>query len=678
MGYKFPTTSFGASAAPTGSYQLPNLYSAHGGSQYSSYNSGANGGRGAGNYGNNAYAAPAYSPLSISSPVTEYCASCRKAHVPDPERMVTDPRTKKKISTCSAHCQKELLRSMVKEVELPQVQPRSNYASMPVVRPASHSLPPVGAAHHHLLHNTAAPMSTGYSGTQPGNPQVPQWTSAPPASFAPTNTSYAAPVAAPIAPMPASQYVQPAPHYAQAQPTYNSSPLVYGQPASHAQFSGPKSTPQYGNQPSSSHGPHGKPHAAPARRERHGASSDKRPGTLASSSAPAAGNVSVNSLELQLQKWLDQRQKLPPLWGVRTVILDTNVLLDLGSPDILLDLRRLSSDLLFIVPYVLVQELDSLKARAAGPNYAARQAITRLHELLFEPPKKDAKPWIRGQKATERLALEGTLQTTSGDDRILECLNYFHTYSTGSKKAMLLTHDKNLQLKARILGITTGGVAQLKEFFSGFQWLQSERTILQTQLSSARVTSNTAALNIPDWELENYQPEKVQEEDEFEKAKREADAAAAKARELKAKSERSAEEASKNAAQHADALSRLPAGTRIDLYDDSSVESPVHSPRSVSSNGHSRHSEPTSKASSRVTSHASTPNHGLSPRRMDSDSEGHRKPDSKKKHKKRKDKSKEKKKNSKKRERDHEAPSNVADEEAPSAKKPVPEVIFID
>lgn len=287
--------------------------------------------------------------------------------------------------------------------------------------------------------------------------------------------------------------------------------------------------------------------------------------------------VTLNSMDLQLQKWLDQRQNLPPLWGVRTVILDTNVLLDGSSPDVLHDLHRLSSDLTFIVPYVLVQELDALKARAHGPKYAARQAISRLFEMLVQGSKKEK--WIRGQKPDERKQLEGTLQGTSGDDRILECLHYFHSYSPKGKRVLLLTHDKNLQLKTKLLGMSSASVHQVKTFFEGFEWLRKERDILQTQLLSTNAATSRT-LKVPDWKLEDYNPQdEEEEEDEFAKVKREAEAAEAAEIAKKEKSEKKAQDASQNAARHADTLARLPAGTRTDLYDESSVESPSTSPR---------------------------------------------------------------------------------------------------
>lgn len=481
-----------------------------------------------------------------------------------------------------------------------------------------------------------------------------------------------------------SHFVQPAPHYAahHTQQLHSLPSMGYAQTASHfSSAAAPLS--QYGHGPSSSFGHSApQPHSAPSRMQSAAGPSEKRAGSahVPSSTTPkATGQVTVNSLELQLQKWIDQRLKMPPLWGVRTVILDTNVLLDV--PDILHDLHTLSSDLLFIVPFVLVQELDALKGRAHGPKYAARQAISRLHEMLVQPQKKDEKIWVRGQRSHERLSLEGALQTTSGDDRILECVNYFHTYSTGTKKVMLLTHDKNLQLKASILGMKTGGIAQLKEFVEGFTFLMAERKRLQLQLTSARATSDVDSMSIPDWKLEDYAPEVEVEDDEFAQAKRQADAAAAATAAAKAKADRTAEEASKHAAMHADALARLPEGTRTDLYEDSSVESPVTSPRA--NGGGSQHStspRTTSPAQQLLHTNISSPSDSeISPRSNStkgSESNAHdRKKDKEnikeKKNKKRREKNKEKKANAKKRARE------TAEEET-SNKKPTPEIIMID
>lgn len=653
---------------PNGSHQPSAYYGSYAGSHYpSSFTSAPNAGYGGAYLGGNVSAPPAYQQLSLSTPVTEICGNCRKPHVPDPERMVTDPRTRKRISTCSTHCQKMLLKSMM-AIETVPAQAAPSYASaLPVVASSAPraSIPTVVASSRN---NAPASVSTGYQGGAHAHFQH--------SSFAPTNShsgSHSTPHHSHSATN--SQYVQPAPHYVPHHAQHTLPAKGYAQTASHFS-SAASSTPQYGHAPSSSFAHSHQHHSAPTRVHSAAASKhDKRSGNAqvpSSLNSKASVQVTVNSLELQLQKWIDQRQNLPPLWGVRTVILDTNVLLDF--PDLLHDLHLLFSDLLFIVPFVLVQELDALKTRAHGPKYAARQAISRLHEMLVQPQKKDEKIWVRGQRPHERLSLEGALQTTSGDDRILECVNYFHTYSTGGKKVMLLTHDKNLQLKASILGMKTGGVAQLKEFFEGYTFLINERKRLQLQLTSARATSDVESMRIPDWKLEDYAPELETEDDEFAQAKREADAAAAAVAADKAKAERTAEEASKHAAMHADALSRLPEGTRTDLYEDSSVESPALSPRGSHHSTSPRPMSPAqqlSHASISTVSDSETSPRSSSTKGSESNNKKDHSKDKKNKSKKRKEKSKEKKQNAKKRARES------SDDET-SHKKTSPEIILID
>ena len=554
----------------------------------------------------------------------------------------------------------------------------SSAAIMPVVRSSNRVTSTVNGAYQHPTHVSTPVISAGYhAGAVQAANTGSHWPSTS-SSFTPSHTPSVVSSSSTHAHMPNnSAYTHPAPHYAHTSSYNTPHNLGYAQSASvpsHTSHFSSTHSSHYGNGSSSTYGSHDR-HSS--HHKVHNSGKGRHGSHSVSAHSAQRPTVQLNPLDLQLQKWLDQRQNLPPLWGVRTIILDTNVLLDEASPDVLHDLHRLSSDLTFIVPYVLVQELDSLKARAHGPKYAARQAITRLHEMLVQSSKKEK--WIRGQKADERLPLTGTLQTTSGDDRILECVNYFHTYSPKGKKAMLLTHDKNLQLKASILGMTTGGVAQLKTFFDGYKWLLDERQRLKTQLISANVTSNTHSMRIPDWKLEDYLPEDQEEEDEFQKVKREAAAAAAALVEEKAKSEKAALEASKHAALHADALSRLPEGTRIDLYDDS-TESAVSSPRSVSEVSQQFTSKKEASASTTPAvsdtelSEDSTVSKASSDQSREKSKKKKDKKDKKEKEKKKKRKDKHKEKKRKRVDSDEEP------EEAPANKKatPAPDVIIID
>jgi rRNA-processing protein FCF1 len=273
--------------------------------------------------------------------------------------------------------------------------------------------------------------------------------------------------------------------------------------------------------------------------------------------------VTKEALNFRIQKWLDLRKGMAALWQVTTVILDTNVLLD-SAPDVVLGLHEYSASLKFIVPFVLIQELDSLKSRSYGPNIAARHAISALFENLVLGSKKDK--WIRGQKQGEFVPLEGTLKTTSGDDRILECANYFHRYSPEGKRAMLLTHDKNLTLKATLCGIQTGTVSQLKHFLETFNWLAKERETLQRLL--ALNPQDSPSSTPPDFRLEDYTPDDDDEDDEFEKVKAAKDKVAQAEKQKKSDTEKRAQ----LDAQVAETRAILPSGTRTNIYDESSDE----------------------------------------------------------------------------------------------------------
>jgi predicted ribonuclease YlaK len=250
---------------------------------------------------------------------------------------------------------------------------------------------------------------------------------------------------------------------------------------------------------------------------------------------------------------------------VTTVVLDTNVLLDDHHPDAAFTLHHLASELKFIVPYVLVQELDNLKARAGGPRQPARVAISRLYDILVSGNQKEK--WIRGQKTDERLPLAGTLQTTSGDDRILECTNYFHTYSPPGQRVALLTFDKNLQLKATLLGMVTGNTIKMMEFFKELANLRKERDILRALLKDAKGVDDVP--DNPDLRLEDYVPGKEEEVDEFKLMKQAADKAAKEAKESEEREQQVSKEAKLKEAQRADVLARVPEGTKTNLYDTS-------------------------------------------------------------------------------------------------------------
>lgn len=285
-----------------------------------------------------------------------------------------------------------------------------------------------------------------------------------------------------------------------------------------------------------------------------------------------------DSIDSQLVKWHEERAQLPNFWQVTTAILDTNILIHGEHPEILDDLREAMPNLKVIVPYVMIQELDGLKTR---PNIGSNVqiAINRLHLLIVTNAKKTT--WIRSQKPDETLPLPGVV-AKNNDDRILEIANYFNTYSKAPHKAMLLTNDKNLQLKATSFNITTGGWADIMRFSSGRQELERERAPLRALVVAAKATDSNR--QDPDLRLEDYDPDTEQDEDdEFKQVKLERERAAQALKEAEEAKLLAIEREKKRQEHRADVLSRVPTDIKKDLYDSSSDEESSSAPPSDSS-----------------------------------------------------------------------------------------------
>jgi rRNA-processing protein FCF1 len=593
MGYKFPAPSLErAVTSPTLAQAVANSYQPYASYKRAETTQLANNGGQSGGLISIPTVSSSYGNISLShfGPRVQ-CGYCRKDHVCYPGYDVINPATKAVIHTCSSECNTRLLKSMMANLH-PTPPLTSSVVSAPVSMVPTPTFPSATlSGYMNPAPNTTSTMiSPTYgqinqhqpSGYVPGpsqtyssypTPTNAAWTHPPP--HFPPNPLTSAPLSSQGPHWPPASSTSPYPAPTASHPSYTHDVYHNNVGRSHSTQPAPHQPhhPTFGTQ-KISHSPQAKmsssrSHDTPAQHSIH-------PHAAPSSTHHAAqrheetASHSKRSLASQLRHWVDKRDHLPPFWQVTTIILDTNVLLDEKEPDAVLRLHRDSSKVKFIVPYVLIQELDKLKARMRGPHHAARIAISQLFEMLVHGSKKEK--WIRGQKPDERLPLEGTLMTTSGDDRILECANYFHRYSPKGQKAMLLTHDKNLQLKATMLGMVTGGVQNMHTFFDNYQWLEKERDVLKTQIKLAEQRGEIVKV-VPDWRLEDYEPSvEEEEEDVFKKMKREAEMTAKLAVEEGDKKVVSDQQAQILASQRADALARLPSGTRIDIYDDSDSE----------------------------------------------------------------------------------------------------------
>ncbi|KAF9191744.1 hypothetical protein BGZ51_006800 [Haplosporangium sp. Z 767] len=153
------------------------------------------------------------------------------------------------------------------------------------------------------------------------------------------------------------------------------------------------------------------------------------------------------------------------------VVLDTNVLIShLNFLQTLIDTCGTVSSskdnqhtngarqprVFFVVPWVVIQELDNLKGgrRSGGGNEVdlegkARRAIVYIQGELG---KSEAKRKLRGQKISECIE-----KAQKNDDQILDCCRYFRTLypDTKTTKISLFSNDKNLCVKALIHEIKT-------------------------------------------------------------------------------------------------------------------------------------------------------------------------------------------------------------------------------
>ncbi|CAO3567649.1 unnamed protein product [Mortierella alpina] len=153
------------------------------------------------------------------------------------------------------------------------------------------------------------------------------------------------------------------------------------------------------------------------------------------------------------------------------VILDTNVLIShlnflqalIETHGTIASSRRSRSStgnnnphIAFVVPWIVIQELDGLKSSRArgGGNEVdltekARRAIRYVQDEL-EKPEETRK--LRGQKISECIEKQ-----SKNDDYILDCCRYFKTvYPDGKKtRVTLFSNDRNLCVKALIHEVKT-------------------------------------------------------------------------------------------------------------------------------------------------------------------------------------------------------------------------------
>ncbi|XP_071769534.2 transcriptional protein SWT1 isoform X1 [Centroberyx gerrardi] len=145
-----------------------------------------------------------------------------------------------------------------------------------------------------------------------------------------------------------------------------------------------------------------------------------------------------------------------PLQQDLILVLDTNILL--SHLDYVKKIRSLGLGALglpvVLIPWVVLQELDSLKMRnrlsdshQAGEAHLASPAIKYIYSSL-----KSREPRLWGQSMQQAAQSSYGLTTENNDDRVLQCcLQYQSLYPECA--LLLCTNDKNLCCKALLSGV---------------------------------------------------------------------------------------------------------------------------------------------------------------------------------------------------------------------------------
>uniref|UniRef100_A0A4W5QEL2 Transcriptional protein SWT1 n=1 Tax=Hucho hucho TaxID=62062 RepID=A0A4W5QEL2_9TELE len=144
------------------------------------------------------------------------------------------------------------------------------------------------------------------------------------------------------------------------------------------------------------------------------------------------------------------------------VVLDTNILL--SHLDFVKKMRSHGLGALglptVLVPWVVLQELDSLKNRKRLSSSVAHLATPAVHYIYTCLKSQEPRLW--GQSMQQASQSSQGLNAENNDDRVLQCcLQYQSLYPEGA--LILCTNDKNLCSKALLSGVKALGKADLVE-----------------------------------------------------------------------------------------------------------------------------------------------------------------------------------------------------------------------
>ncbi|KAI9290648.1 hypothetical protein K502DRAFT_369053 [Neoconidiobolus thromboides FSU 785] len=125
------------------------------------------------------------------------------------------------------------------------------------------------------------------------------------------------------------------------------------------------------------------------------------------------------------------------------IVIDTNFFINDGNYFKEIVNLGQNYNLIVIVPFIVLQELDHLKMTkklAAKDYFKLLSSIKNLSRYVFE-----GHPVIRGQKREEKIKEEAV-----NDDKILDCCIYFKNNVYQNSLVTLLSHDRLLCTKAMI------------------------------------------------------------------------------------------------------------------------------------------------------------------------------------------------------------------------------------
>lgn len=144
---------------------------------------------------------------------------------------------------------------------------------------------------------------------------------------------------------------------------------------------------------------------------------------------------------------------------------------------------------LIIIPWVVIQELDSLKNNRNAKNvlYKATEAVHFVFRKL-----KSGHPRIRGQTAAEASFCENNLNAECNDDKILQCCIQL-SQKFGKERVILFTEDKNLSNKAFINNIEANNCSDIAKHLklNIYQCLNSKSTSQSKVLPDLNVGKKT-------------------------------------------------------------------------------------------------------------------------------------------------------------------------------------------